>query len=135
MLKVNVVLKRKTEPSTSSCRYGSYTSFQRIAYSMFLYAPIVIVVCMSALIAVTVLNRSHSPVASSNASRREKDRRKERQAFLQLALIVCSFLFGYIPFTGNMLNTFLFLSFNIHRAYKSCGDYYILHYPNIIILH
>jgi len=52
---------------------------------------------MSALIAVSVTSRM-GQVNSSQTT--EETRRKERQALMQLALIVASYLVGYVPFTG-----------------------------------
>jgi len=52
---------------------------------------------MSALIAVSV--RSHTR-HSQSIETMQKRLTKEKQAMLQLVLIVMSFLIGYLPFTG-----------------------------------
>jgi len=52
---------------------------------------------MSALIAVSV--RSHLRRSQSTETM-QKRLTKEKQAVLQLVLIVVSFLIGYVPFTG-----------------------------------
>jgi len=52
---------------------------------------------MSALIAASV--RSHIRHSQSTETR-PKRLAKEKQAMLQLVLIVMSFLIGYVPFTG-----------------------------------
>ncbi|XP_078491732.1 type-1 angiotensin II receptor B-like [Ciona intestinalis] len=71
-----------------------YKLYQSITFPMFLYVPTVGVVVACFLIGFTV--KSKALMASTDVSRA----RKEKQAVLQLTLIVVSFLFGYIPFTA-----------------------------------
>ncbi|XP_078481740.1 neuromedin U receptor homolog nmur-2-like isoform X1 [Ciona intestinalis] len=74
-----------------------YILYQKVAYPLFLYIPTIGVVITCILIAVTLKRRS----GRANLNKKEERRlRKERQAVLQLILIIVSFLLGYIPFTA-----------------------------------
>nr|XP_026690745.1 blue-sensitive opsin-like [Ciona intestinalis] len=75
--------------------YDQYTLATKVCYSIFLYAPSVGVVFLSILIGITVKSR---PSMSSQEDGKRKQ--KEKQAVLQLVLIVVSFLIGYVPFTA-----------------------------------
>ena len=65
-----------------------------------MWAPTVGVVILSILIAAAVSRRPAISITQQGAAVR---RRKEKQALRQLALIVFSFLLGYIPYTGNII--------------------------------
>lgn len=71
-------------------------------YPLFFVVPIIGVLILSILIGVAV--RSHTK--SSVAGKQSKGKRliKERQAMLQLLLIVFSFLLGYAPFLSRLPN-------------------------------
>lgn len=69
--------------------------FQKTAYPIGIYAPMALVVIVSSVTVATVYGKPKS--LSSKSSRR---RRRDKQAVIQMILIVVSYLIGYIPFTG-----------------------------------
>ena len=78
-------------------RFDKYVLFQKITYSMFLYAPTIgiTLICCS-----TIALVKKRAVTVSKTEKDENQRRKEKQAVVQLVLIIISFLIGYLPFTG-----------------------------------
>lgn len=86
-------------------RFESYVLFQQTAFSLFLFIPLMLIVIISILTCLQVYATTHSSVAK----RDERQKRKEKQAILQLTLIVISFLFAYIPFVSKYLAIFSFL--------------------------
>nr|XP_039267545.1 growth hormone secretagogue receptor type 1-like [Styela clava] len=80
--------------------YEQYTLFQKIAYPLFLYGPLVMVVLVSVMISFQVYATTQTRAAkSANETASVKRKKKDKQAVGQLILIVLSFLIGYIPFT------------------------------------
>jgi len=78
-------------------RYDHYTTYQKVFYPLFLYAPTIGVILMCVLIAGSVRSNMHPDHSTQNT---QKWQTKAKQAVLQLFLIVVSFLIGYVPFTG-----------------------------------
>ena len=78
-------------------RLYQYQLFQRTAYPIFLYVPTIGIAIICCLIIVLVKKRTSNIPKSK---RDEKVQSKEKQAVLQLFLIIGAFLIGYIPFTG-----------------------------------
>ncbi|CAK8671550.1 growth hormone secretagogue receptor type 1-like isoform X2 [Clavelina lepadiformis] len=72
--------------------FDVYTLYQRICFPVFLYFPSLGVIVLSVLIA----RKVHSKTDELNSIQRKK----ERQALLQLVLITLCFFIGYIPFTA-----------------------------------
>nr|XP_039267226.1 growth hormone secretagogue receptor type 1-like [Styela clava] len=74
-----------------------YTLYTYIGYTMFLLVPMAGVIIISILIAKAVHSHSVSSVVTNDHAMKRR-LRKEKQAVLQLVLIVASFMFGYIPY-------------------------------------
>lgn len=74
-----------------------YTTYQKIAYPIFLYMPLLLVVMLAIWTSALVYGMKRKGASTSQNDRRLP---KQRQAVTQLILIVVSFLIGYIPFTG-----------------------------------
>ncbi|MEL6803722.1 MAG: hypothetical protein AAFO91_08080, partial [Bacteroidota bacterium] len=84
---------------------STYGEYSNVAYPVFVIAPIAVVVAVSALTACVIRRerrRVGGTAAGSSLSEAAAQRRRarEKQALTQLALIVSSFLAGYIPFIG-----------------------------------
>ena len=79
-------------------RLDQYKIFQNVTFPLFLYVPTfgVVIVCIY-IIAVVKMRARNSP----QSTKQERQRTKEKQAVLQLVLIIVAFLIGYIPFTGD----------------------------------
>lgn len=92
-------------------RYAQYTSFMTIALPLFVYAPLFLVVIISFLTCVQV----YASAQQSVGTRTKRQIMKEKQAVLQLTLIVISFVVGYGPYTGkqNTLTHMFFLSVSL----------------------
>lgn len=71
-----------------------YKVYQQIAYPLLLYIPLALVAILAAWTSIQVYGMESPSSDSSNTEERQ------RQAVMQLILIVISFLIGYIPFTG-----------------------------------
>lgn len=81
-----------------------------IAYPLFLYAPCVGILLMSIAITSVLLSKrlektkKRTVSVVSGAWKQDREAKKERQAILQLILIVGSFMIGYIPFTSTRIS-------------------------------
>nr|XP_039252630.1 green-sensitive opsin-like [Styela clava] len=79
-----------------------YSRYIEYAYPIFFYFPLAAIALVSVGIGIVIVRkRAHMSRArtSSDPSKAVKERQKEKQAILQLGLIVGSFMLGYIPFT------------------------------------
>ncbi|XP_076818862.1 trace amine-associated receptor 9-like isoform X1 [Clavelina lepadiformis] len=78
-------------------QFEFYKLFQEVCYPIFLYLPLVgvVVVCSAIVFIVRIKSRKVAP-----SKKCEKRQKREKQAVLQLLLIMASFLIGYIPFTA-----------------------------------
>lgn len=85
-------------------RLGAYAIFQHVTFSTFLYVPTIGVVFVCLYIIILVKIRSKR-IARTQMQRNEQD--KEKQAVIQLVLIIFAFLLGYIPFTGQFMISLL----------------------------
>jgi len=85
-------------------RVDSYRTFQNVSFPIFFYIPTIGVVTICGVLITLVRIRSKKIPASR---KQEKEQRKEKQAVLQLSLIICGFLIGYIPFTSILSNIFI----------------------------
>ncbi|XP_039268414.2 growth hormone secretagogue receptor type 1-like [Styela clava] len=74
-----------------------YKTFSITAYSIFLLLPMLVVIVVSVLIGKSVHNHTKASVITNDEASKKRIQ-KEKQAVLQLILIVVSFLFGYVPF-------------------------------------
>ena len=79
-------------------RIRNFRIFQIFAYPLFLFVPTIGIAIICCSIIWLVRKRSKDNVAS----KKEKQHTKERQAVVQLTLIILSFLLGYLPFIGNV---------------------------------
>ncbi|XP_077967113.1 blue-sensitive opsin-like [Styela clava] len=78
-----------------------YLLFQRIAFPIFLYVPLGVIVIVSVIIVVQLRASIQSGIGDALGSTARMNRRRQiMQAVLQLMLIVISFLIGYVPFTA-----------------------------------
>ncbi|XP_039252257.2 growth hormone secretagogue receptor type 1-like [Styela clava] len=80
-------------------QYSLYTQY---GYPIFFYVPLVAIALVSSAIGVVMVRRTAPQSKHGNDTRDQKTvkrKQKEKQAIMQLALIVGSFMFGYIPFT------------------------------------
>jgi len=80
------------------CRLGLYLTYQLVAYPIFILLPAVGVLVFCLLVAFTVKYRSRT--IKLPTSQQQARLKKEKQAVVQLLLIIASFLIGYIPFIG-----------------------------------
>ena len=71
-----------------------YKLYIQYAYPIFFYMPLVAIAVVSVLIGVVICSRKFG--GRSNESKNDK----EKQAIIQLALIVSSYMLGYLPFTS-----------------------------------
>nr|XP_026696399.1 growth hormone secretagogue receptor type 1-like [Ciona intestinalis] len=72
--------------------------YSHIAYPIFFYLPLVTVVITSVVIAIFLWRRRFNTFSANRQT--DVEAKKEKQAIIQLFLIVGSFLVGYIPFTA-----------------------------------
>jgi len=71
-----------------------YKNLQYITFPLFIYIPVIGVVCTGVLIAIVVTQSANSMTTKS-----KKEKRKEKNAVIQLFSIATCFLFGYIPWS------------------------------------
>jgi len=87
---------RKTELMSKNIatmrRFNAYEIYQKTAIPLMLLGPSIAVIILSFLISLKVSSATKLPSP--------KTRRRDRQAVLQLMLIVASFLIGYVPYIG-----------------------------------
>jgi len=80
------------------CRIKPYLAYQRVAYPIFLILPAIGVLIFCVLVALIVKSRTRQMKRLTN--QQQKRLTKEKQAVVQLVLIIVSFFIGYIPYIG-----------------------------------